>query len=237
MRRPAKILLLLALTLVFVAVGLHLTLGGGEHLADRSTPPSMSFSAVEKIADTTENSTVESTLVNEVKCQVNGSTTSGSTTTCNTSATQNITVREWQGPVGEWYSPLKDFRMLRGVVIGDMRGQTWTEAAIRDDMVNAGATWVDATVVRDGNWLTSRGPQDMLPFVRALVSFFAGQADTSADRSPAGSSPQRDAPPNAVLQAMKWMPRPSFRTVALIGAVAAFYFARQHYKGARSLAS
>ena len=48
--------------------------------------------AVEKIADTTENSTVESTLVNEVKCQVNGSTMSGSTTTCNTSATQNITV-------------------------------------------------------------------------------------------------------------------------------------------------
>lgn len=48
--------------------------------------------AVEKIADTTENSTVESTLANEVKCQVNGSTTSGSTTTCNTSSTQNITV-------------------------------------------------------------------------------------------------------------------------------------------------
>jgi len=48
--------------------------------------------AVEKIANTTENSSVESTLANEVRCQVNGSTTSGSTTTCNTSATQNITV-------------------------------------------------------------------------------------------------------------------------------------------------
>lgn len=48
--------------------------------------------AVEKIADTTENTSVESTLANEVKCQVNGSTTSGSTTTCNTSSTQNITV-------------------------------------------------------------------------------------------------------------------------------------------------
>lgn len=56
--------------------------------------------AVEKIANTTENSSVESTLANEVKCQVNGSTTSTSTsngvttttTTCNTSSTQNITV-------------------------------------------------------------------------------------------------------------------------------------------------
>jgi Flp pilus assembly protein TadG len=48
--------------------------------------------AVEKIANTTENTSVETTLANEVKCQVNGSTTSGGTTTCNTSATQNITV-------------------------------------------------------------------------------------------------------------------------------------------------
>ena len=56
--------------------------------------------AVEKIANTTENATVESTLANEVQCQVNGSTTATTTsggvttttTTCNTSATQAITV-------------------------------------------------------------------------------------------------------------------------------------------------
>jgi Flp pilus assembly protein TadG len=48
--------------------------------------------AVEKIMNTTETSTVEATLANEVKCQVNGGTTSGGVTTCNTSATQNITV-------------------------------------------------------------------------------------------------------------------------------------------------
>lgn len=56
--------------------------------------------AVEKIMNTTENSTVESTLVNEVKCQVNGSTTTTTTvggvttttTACNTRASQNITV-------------------------------------------------------------------------------------------------------------------------------------------------
>ena len=56
--------------------------------------------AVEKIMNTTENASVESTLANEVKCQVNGSTTATTTsggvttttTTCNTSATQNISV-------------------------------------------------------------------------------------------------------------------------------------------------
>jgi protease I len=44
---------------------------------------------------------------------------------------------------------------------------------IRDDMVNAGATWLDRPVVLDGNWLTSRGPQDLVPFVEALIDHFA----------------------------------------------------------------
>jgi Flp pilus assembly protein TadG len=48
--------------------------------------------AIEKIMNTTENATVEATLANEVQCQVNGSTTSGGVTTCNTSATQAVTV-------------------------------------------------------------------------------------------------------------------------------------------------
>src|SRR5205809_8031540 len=55
--------------------------------------------AIEKIMNTTENATVESTLAEEVKCQVNGSTTTTSTsggvtttaTTCNTKAGQTIT--------------------------------------------------------------------------------------------------------------------------------------------------
>lgn len=107
---------------------------------------------------------------------------------------------------------------------------------VRDDLVNADATWVDEQVVRDGNWLTSRGPQDMVPFVSALLPFFGGQApqvaaDTSA--SAAMSSPQRDAPPQLVLSAMKWLPRPSLRTVALVGALAAAYWVRNNHKGVR----
>jgi len=48
--------------------------------------------AVEKIMNTTDDTTVENTLTNEVKCQVNGSATSGGVTTCNSSSTQAITV-------------------------------------------------------------------------------------------------------------------------------------------------
>lgn len=110
---------------------------------------------------------------------------------------------------------------------------------VRDDMVNAGATWLDQTVVQDRNWLTSRGPQDMVPFVRALLPFFAGQQQTAeiaaAPTTAADSSPQRDAPPQVVLGAMKWLPRPSFRAVALAGVLAALYVAHNNRKAVRSL--
>jgi protease I len=122
---------------------------------------------------------------------------------------------------------------------GLTRGRRMTSwPGVRDDLVNAGATWLDETVVMDGNWLTSRGPQDMAPFVRALVPFFGGQVDAAqaADSATAISSPQRDAPPQLVLDAMRWLPRPSFRALALVGALAALYMARNNRKGLRTLA-
>ncbi len=50
--------------------------------------------AIEKIMNTTENATVESTLATEAVCQVNGTTTSNGVTTCNSSpiTTSNVTV-------------------------------------------------------------------------------------------------------------------------------------------------
>jgi protease I len=97
---------------------------------------------------------------------------------------------------------------------------------IRDDLVNAGATWLDQEVVRDQNWLTSRGPQDMIPFVSALLDFFAGEAVEEAT-SLGSSDPQRNEPPAVVINAMKWIPRPSFRTTFGLGllavGIAAFY--------------
>lgn len=110
---------------------------------------------------------------------------------------------------------------------------------VRDDLVNAGATWLDQAVVQDRNWLTSRGPQDMVPFVKALLPFFAGQQQTvesaAAPATASDSSPQRDVPPQAVLGAMKWLPRPSLRAVALVGALAALYVAHNNHKAVRSL--
>ena len=41
--------------------------------------------------------------------------------------------------------------------------------AIRDDLVNAGAEWIDAPVVVDGNLVTSRTPADLAAFGAALV--------------------------------------------------------------------
>jgi len=44
--------------------------------------------------------------------------------------------------------------------------------AIRDDLENAGATYIDAEVVRDGNLITSRVPSDLPAFCRAIIEAF-----------------------------------------------------------------
>ena len=41
--------------------------------------------------------------------------------------------------------------------------------AIKDDLVNAGASYEDSEVVRDGNLITSRKPDDLPAFCRAIL--------------------------------------------------------------------
>lgn len=56
------------------------------------------------------------------------------------------------------------------VSAGIVRGRTVTSfESIRDDMVNAGADWVDREVVRDGNLISSRVPPDLPAFCRTLI--------------------------------------------------------------------
>ena len=42
--------------------------------------------------------------------------------------------------------------------------------AIKDDLVNAGATWLDQDVVVDSNIITSRKPDDLVPFCHAIIA-------------------------------------------------------------------
>ena len=63
-----------------------------------------------------------------------------------------------------------------GISAGIVKGKTLTSTgAIRDDMVNAGATWVDQSVVVDGNLVTSRSPADLPDFMREALRVLSQQ--------------------------------------------------------------
>ncbi len=54
---------------------------------------------------------------------------------------------------------------------GILKGKRVTSFfSIKDDMVNAGAEWVDEEVVVDGNLITSRKPDDLPAFCRAIIA-------------------------------------------------------------------
>jgi len=105
---------------------------------------------------------------------------------------------------------------------GVLQGRTVTSwAGIRDDVVNAGATWLDQEVVRDGNLTTSRGPQDLTAFVPAMLDTFAAAPLTATNSGSAPSSdPQRSSPPDLVTAATRWSPKPSTVAVAGVGLAA-----------------
>ncbi|MGC8720817.1 MAG: DJ-1/PfpI family protein, partial [Thermodesulforhabdaceae bacterium] len=53
---------------------------------------------------------------------------------------------------------------------GVLKGRRATSFfAIKDDMINAGTLWEDAEVVVDGNLITSRKPDDLPAFCRAII--------------------------------------------------------------------
>ncbi|MCS0628147.1 type 1 glutamine amidotransferase [Telluria mixta] len=91
---------------------------------------------------------------------------------------------------------------------------------IRDDVVNAGATWLNQDVVRDAHVLSCRGTQDLAAFVQALVPFFAGEPATQANSAEAQSDPAQDKPLEQPNQSLRWLAAPSFGTMlslALLG--------------------
>lgn len=46
--------------------------------------------------------------------------------------------------------------------------------SIKDDLVNAGGNWVDEEVVVDGHLVTSRTPDDLPAFMRAIIGVLGG---------------------------------------------------------------
>ena len=58
--------------------------------------------------------------------------------------------------------PIARFSVIRG-------GSATSVGAIRDDMVNAGADWVDEATVVDGNLISARTPADLGPWMKALL--------------------------------------------------------------------
>lgn len=65
---------------------------------------------------------------------------------------------------GPWM--LIDAQLLHGRVITSWR-------SIKQDIINAGASWLDKEVVVDGNLVTSRMPDDIPAFNKAMIELFA----------------------------------------------------------------
>jgi protease I len=66
---------------------------------------------------------------------------------------------------------------------GIVKGRRVTSvSAIRDDLINAGAEWVDEEVVRDGNLISSRGPDDLPAFCREIISALEEQVTAEPSR-------------------------------------------------------
>ncbi|MCU0594488.1 MAG: DJ-1/PfpI family protein, partial [Desulfobacterota bacterium] len=62
------------------------------------------------------------------------------------------------------------------VSAGVLKGKKATcVPAIRDDVVNAGAIYLDQEVVRDGHLITSRTPDDLPAFCREIIAAMAGR--------------------------------------------------------------
>ncbi len=61
------------------------------------------------------------------------------------------------------------------VEAGVLEGRTITSwPSLQTDIRNAGGTWVDEQVCRDGNLVSSRNPNDLPAFTQAMVELFAG---------------------------------------------------------------
>jgi len=56
--------------------------------------------------------------------------------------------------------------------------------SIKDDIVNAGGRYIDAEVVRDGDLITSRAPEDLPAFCREVIAVLEGVPEGAGPARP-----------------------------------------------------
>jgi protease I len=67
------------------------------------------------------------------------------------------------------------------VEAGVVKGKTFTSwPSLKTDLKNAGATWVDKEVVTDGQFISSRKPDDIPAFNKTLIAALSGAKEKAA---------------------------------------------------------
>jgi len=61
--------------------------------------------------------------------------------------------------------------LINAELVKNRKVTSW--ASIKVDLINAGAKWIDQEVVQDGNLITSRMPDDVPAFSKAMIKLFA----------------------------------------------------------------
>ena len=61
--------------------------------------------------------------------------------------------------------------LISADIVRGRRLTSWPSIAV--DLKNAGASWVDEPVIKDGNLITSRKPADLPKFIRAIIDALA----------------------------------------------------------------
>lgn len=65
-----------------------------------------------------------------------------------------------------------------------VKGKTLTSySSIKQDLINAGANWIDQEAVRDGKLLTSRNPDDIPAFNQSMIELFSKGEDGKKNKT------------------------------------------------------
>lgn len=76
--------------------------------------------------------------------------------------------------------------LISAGMVSGRRLTSWP--GIRHDVLNAGGVWTDEPVVRDRNWVTSRGPHDLPVFNQAVAELFAEHVPVHVEEEEEGGT-------------------------------------------------